>query len=180
MFSIAESRLKQLGADFVRSNRGGLITFHGPGQLVAYPILNLPRFFGTEHSGKKLKVKGMKWYVNTLEEVVIRTLGNHFSTDAFRSPHTGVWVDRQNEKKICAMGVHNSDLVTCHGLALNCDIDLSWFDHIVPCGIEGKGVTSLTKELEKTITVQDVESKLVEEFENCFNCIIEQTDIKEF
>merc|ERR1711879_887441 len=115
------------------------------------------------------KLLGMKWYVDTLEEVVIRTLKNNYSIEAFRSPHTGVWVDSQDEKKICAMGVHNSDLVTCHGLALNCDIDLTWFDPIVPCGIEGKGVTSLSKQLLKTITVQDVESKLVTEFEHCFN-----------
>ena len=171
--------MTNLGAEFVRSNRGGLITFHGPGQLVAYPILNLAQFYRSEQSGKRLKLLGMKWYIDTLEEVVIQTLKNHFAIEGFRSPHTGVWVDPPEEKKICAMGVHNSDLVTCHGLALNCDIDLSWFDHIVPCGIEGKGVTSLTNQLQKTITVQETQSKLVKEFENYFSCIVDEVDIKD-
>ena len=178
-FLFTENRLTSLGAEFVRSNRGGLITFHGPGQLVAYPILNLAQFYRSEQSGKRLKLLGMKWYIDTLEEVVIQTLKNHFAIQAFRSPHTGVWVDFQEEKKICAMGVHNSDLVTCHGLALNCDIDLSWFDHIVPCGIEGKGVTSISNQVHKTITVQEVQSKLVKEFENCFSCIVDEVDIKD-
>ena len=89
-----------------------------------------------------------------------------------------MWVNKLNEKKICAMGVHNSDLVTCHGLALNCDIDLKWFDHIVPCGIEGKGVTSITNELQKSVTVQETETLLVESFENLFNCevLVENSD----
>merc|ERR1740131_609887 len=120
-----EERLKNLGADFVRSNRGGLITFHGPGQLVAYPILDLNQFIkDSDLSGKKRKLLSMKWYIETLEEVIIQTLKSGSNIEGFRSPHTGVWVNKSNEKKICAMGVHNSDLVTSHGLALNCDIDL--------------------------------------------------------
>merc|ERR1712043_10028 len=173
-----ELRLQNLGAEFYRSNRGGLITFHGPGQLVAYPILDLRQFVPntSNQSGMKLTLMGMKWYVDTLEEIVIQTLGKNFGLIGYRSPDTGVWVQDSEgkEKKICAMGVHNSDLVTCHGLALNCDIDLSWFDHIVPCGIEGKGVTSLTNQLQKTITVQETQSKLVKEFENCFSCIVDE------
>ena len=79
-------------------------------------------------------------------------------------------MNESNEQKICAMGVHNSDLVTCHGLALNCDIDLSWFHHIVPCGIEGKGVTSLSQELQRPVSVEEVQPLLVEQFETLFNC----------
>merc|ERR1712062_610462 len=159
-----ELRLKNLGAEFYRSNRGGLITFHGPGQLVAYPILDLNQFIkDSDLSGKKRKLLGMKWYIETLEEVIIQTLKSGFNIEGFRSPHTGVWVNKSNEKKICAMGVHNSDLVTSHGLALNCDIDLTWFDHIVPCGIEGKGVTSLSQEMSRTVGIQETQSYFFEQ-----------------
>ena len=114
----------------------------------------------------------MKWYVNTLEEIVIQTLQQNFDMYAFRSPDTGVWVDTQHEKKICAMGVHNSDLVTCHGLALNCNIDLTWFNHIVPCGIAGKGVTSLTQESNRKVTVEEVHPLILKQFEQYFNCTV--------
>ena len=124
---------------------------------------------------KRLKVLGMKCYVHDLEEVVIQTLKNGFGLKGFRSPHTGVWVDTIEEKKICAMGVHNSDLVTCHGLALNCDIDLKWFEKIVPCGIEGKGVTSLTQELHRQVSIQEAEIHLVDQFQRIFNCEIKTT-----
>lgn len=168
-----ESNLKNLGADFVRSNRGGLITFHGPGQLVAYPILDLRKFMTSINltSDKRLKLLGMKWYINTLEEVVIQTLKHGFDLHGFRSPNTGVWVGQEpQEMKICAMGVHNNDLVTCHGLALNCNTDLSWFNHIVPCGIEGKGVTSLSQELKRQVPIAEAESVLIEQFSHLFNC----------
>jgi len=172
-----ETRLKNLGADFVRSNRGGLITFHGPGQLVAYPILDLNQFIkDSDLSGKKRKLLGMKWYIETLEEVIIQTLKSGFNIEGFRSPHTGVWVNKSNEKKICAMGVHNSDLVTSHGLALNCDIDLKWFDHIVPCGIEGKGVTSLSQEMNRTVGIQETQSHFFEQFEKLYSCRIIEND----
>ena len=166
-----------MGAEFVRSNRGGLITFHGPGQLVAYPILDLRQFVNLKQAdkrSKRLHLLGMKWYVNTLEEVVIQTLKKGFNIEAFRSPHTGVWVQhREQEKKICAMGIHSKDLVTCHGLALNYDIDLSWYHHIVPCGIEDKGVTSLSQHLQRPVSVQDVEPHLLKQFEECFGCQID-------
>ena len=163
---------------YFRSNRGGLITFHGPGQLVAYPILDLRQFVSSSHTGKRLTLLGMKWYVDTLEEIVIRTLDKNYEISAFRSPDTGVWVDAKNEKKICAMGVHNSDLVTCHGLALNRNTDMSWFNHIVPCGIVGKGVTSLSKELDRDVIVDEVDPLLVEQFEENLNCDIKEVEVE--
>ena len=176
--AIEEKRLKDLGADFVRTNRGGLITFHGHGQLVAYPILDLRQFFlpsGAKETScnvsKKAKVLGMRCYVDQLEETVIKTLKVGFGIEGHRSPDTGVWVGRDDhESKICAMGVHNSDLVTCHGLAMNCNVDLRWFGHIVPCGIIGKGVTSITEQLGREVTIQDAEEPLLYQFQDCFGC----------
>ena len=161
-----EERLVRLGAEFVRTNRGGLITFHGPGQLVCYPILNL-RDFAPQNTTRKALL-GMKWYVHTLEQMVIELLAS-LGVTGVRSPHTGVWV---GQNKICAMGVHSSDLVTSHGLALNCNTDLAWFNHIVPCGITdvGTGVTSLTKELAVPVTIEDVEDKLLDHFRKAFSC----------
>lgn len=166
-----ETRLKNLGADFVRTNRGGLITYHGPGQLVAYPILNL-RDFAPESSRRKALL-GMKWYVHTLEQMVIDLI-SQWGLKGIRSPHTGVWV---GNSKICAMGVHSSNLVTSHGLALNCDTDLAWFNNIVPCGIEGAGVTSLTEQRTNgRIGVEEVEEKLVHQFSETFKCEIKVVD----
>jgi len=141
-----EERLVRLGAEFVRTNRGGLITFHGPGQLVCYPILNL-RDFAPPTTKRKVLL----------------------GTSEVKTPHTGVWV---GQNKICAMGVHSNDLVTSHGIALNCDTDLVWFDHIVPCGITevGTGVTSLSKELATSVTIGDVEDKLIGHFRKAFSC----------
>ena len=178
-----------LGADFVETDRGGLITFHGPGQLVVYPILDLKNFVpnNTLFRGKKANLVGMRWYVDTLEQTVINMLKEHYSLEAHRSPHTGVWLgneEKGDERKICAMGVHNSQLVTSHGLALNCNTDLAWFDHIVPCGIEGKGVTSITKELpmieEEEITVENAIPHLISSFQNSFSCDIKERDNSEF
>lgn len=156
-----EEKLKQLGADFVKTNRGGLITFHGPGQLVAYPILNL-----------KLFRPSMRWYVDRLEELVIR-LCIKYSLPAMRSPHTGVWI---GERKICAIGVHGSRFVTTHGLAINCNTDLSWYSHIVPCGIVGKGVTSLSLELNREVETKEVIPRFLECFKEQFECnLVEKT-----
>uniref|UniRef100_A0A8C1II11 lipoyl(octanoyl) transferase n=1 Tax=Cyprinus carpio TaxID=7962 RepID=A0A8C1II11_CYPCA len=110
-------------------SRGGLITFHGPGQLVCYPVLNLGCFR-----------KSVRWYVCELERTVIKTCGQ-FGIEASTSPDTGVWA---GDNKICAIGIHCGRYITSHGLALNCNTDMSWFDNIVPCGIMGKGVTSLS------------------------------------
>ena len=171
-----ERRLRGLGADFVRSNRGGLITFHGPGQLVAYPILNLAEFLPVATARKA--ILGVKWYVERLEQTVIDACGE-VGVEAVRSPpHPGVWVPGQPEEKVCALGVHSSNLVTSHGLALNCDVDLEWFAHIVPCGIPDRGVTSLTRVLGRRVTTEEVLPILVRNFENSFECkvVLEDTD----
>lgn len=146
--------LQRLGADYYETNRGGLITFHGPGQLVAYPILNLEKFRPS-----------VRWYVSQLEDAIISTC-KHFKLDGYRSPYTGVWV---NDKKICAMGIHVSQHLTSHGLALNCNTDLKWFQHIVPCGIVGKGVTSLSVECKKNISIKDTTDIFLKCFTNQFD-----------
>ena len=143
--------LEQKGIQFFKTNRGGDITFHGPGQLVAYPIFDLDNFFTDIHK-----------YLRFLEEAIIKTL-EEFGLSATRSPgETGVWLDEGTPfaRKICAMGVRASRWVTMHGLALNLNTDLSYFDHIVPCGIQGKGVTSLAKELGKPVDAESVKEKL--------------------
>ncbi|KAL3285585.1 hypothetical protein HHI36_000115 [Cryptolaemus montrouzieri] len=151
-----EKRLRDLGADFYRTNRGGLITFHGPGQLIAYPILNL-KFF-------KLT---MKCYVASLEKSVINLCKN-LNLDAYTCEHTGVWID---DKKVCAIGVHGSRYITTHGLALNCSVDvLHWFKHIIPCGLEGKGVTSLSYELKKNYSVDEAAELFIKNFCDTFKC----------
>ncbi|CAL7950838.1 unnamed protein product [Xylocopa violacea] len=160
-----EERLKNLGAEFFRTNRGGLITFHGPGQLVAYPILNLKQFKSS-----------IKWYVCQIEEMIIR-LCAELGIKGEKSPNTGVWV---NDKKICAIGVHGSRYVTTHGLALNCNTDLNWFNHIVPCGIKGKGVTSISQELNINVTIQDVLPLLKNAFQDQFRCSLIEYSAEEY
>jgi len=156
-----EQRLINLGAEFYRTNRGGLITFHGPGQLVAYPILNLNGF-----------TKSMKWYICKLEETIIQMCKSSFGIKAVRSSDTGVWVDNN---KICAIGVHGRRYVTTHGLALNCDVDLKWFTHVVPCGIRDKGVTSLTSILERNVPTKDVIVPFLDSFAIQFSCNLNPT-----
>lgn len=123
-----EEYLREKGADFYRVNRGGLITYHGPGQLVAYPILRLER----RHASR--------WYVDQLEAAIIDLL-KEFNLKGETSPHTGVWI---GDNKICAMGINAENEITSHGLAINCNTDMSWYGNIVPCGIVDKGVTSLS------------------------------------
>lgn len=156
---LEQKALEQKGIEFYQTNRGGDITFHGPGQLVVYPILDLDNFFTDIHK-----------YLRFLEEAVIGTL-KEYGLKATRSPgETGVWLDVGTPfaRKICAMGVRASRWVTMHGLALNLNTDLGYFDHIVPCGITGKGVTSLAKELGKEIDVERVKEKFKIHFENLF------------
>nr|XP_043871408.1 putative lipoyltransferase 2, mitochondrial [Solea senegalensis] len=148
-------RLRLLGADVHRTNRGGLITFHGPGQLVCYPVLNLGNF-----------TKSVRWYVCELEKTII-SVCRRFGIEASTSPHTGVWV---GDQKICAIGIHCGRYITSHGLALNCNTDMSWFSHIVPCGIEGKGVTSLSVKLQRDVSVEDTIPHLLDAFRQHFNC----------
>ncbi|CAG9575710.1 unnamed protein product [Danaus chrysippus] len=152
-------RLKNLGAEFKKTNRGGLITFHNPGQLIAYPIINLKHY-----------KTSVKWYVNSLEETVIR-LCEELGVKAKRSPHTGVWVE---ENKIAAIGIHASRYVTTHGIAINCDNDLSWFQHIDPCGIADKGVTSLSKETGIEYTTEKITPIFLRNFEDVFQCKSEE------
>ncbi|XP_051881864.1 putative lipoyltransferase 2, mitochondrial [Pristis pectinata] len=154
-----EERLKGLGAEFYQANRGGLITFHGPGQLVCYPILNLAHFR-----------KSVRWYVGELERTTIQ-LCHKFGIKAETSPETGVWV---GNNKICAIGIHCGRYITSHGLALNCNTDLLWFSHITPCGIEGKGVTSLSQVLKREVTVSEAVEPFLETFAEQFNCTLRQ------
>ncbi|XP_064086908.1 octanoyl-[acyl-carrier-protein]:protein N-octanoyltransferase LIPT2, mitochondrial-like [Macrobrachium nipponense] len=149
-----ETRLRSLGAEFYRTNRGGLITFHGPGQMVAYPILHLASF-----------QPGIKWYVCALERTIIRTCRS-LDVLANTSPHTGVWV---GDNKICAVGIQGRH-VTTHGIALNCNTELHWFQNIVPCGIPDKGVTTLSKELNRNVGVEEVVPHFLKAFADIFQC----------
>jgi lipoyl(octanoyl) transferase len=143
--------LAEKGIEFYQTNRGGDITFHGPGQLVVYPIFDLDNFFTDIHK-----------YLRFLEEAVIETLKEYGLNGSRSQGETGVWLEVGTPfaRKICAMGVRASRWVTMHGLAFNINTDLSYFDHIVPCGIQGKGVTSLSKELRREIGLEEVKEKL--------------------
>ena len=148
---VNEDYLKSRGATFHKINRGGDITYHGPGQIVGYPILDLDNFFTDIHK-----------YLRFLEEAVILTL-KEYGLDSERSPgETGVWFDVGTPKarKICALGVKSSRWVTMHGFAFNVNSDLSYFGNIIPCGITDKSVTSLQKELGKEINMNEVRNKL--------------------
>ncbi|MBT8272427.1 MAG: lipoyl(octanoyl) transferase LipB [Bacteroidia bacterium] len=164
-----EDQLKQKGAKFYKINRGGDITYHGPGQIVGYPILDLDNFFTDIHK-----------YLRFLEEMIIRTLAE-YGLKADRSPgETGVWLDVGTPfaRKICAMGVRASRWVTMHGFALNINANLGYFDNIVPCGIRGKAVTSLNVELGlETVPMDEVKSKLLQHFETLFEAEIKKPEI---
>jgi len=155
-----EKTLKEKNISFYKSNRGGDITYHGPGQIVGYPILDLDHF-----------VTDIHLYMRNLEEVIILTLAD-YGIDAGRIPKlTGVWLDYQsmkNPRKICAMGVKMSRWVTMHGFALNVNSDLSYFNHIVPCGIADKAVTSMEAELGKSLNMIEIENRLLKYFINIF------------
>ena len=156
---IDNSILAERGIDYIKTNRGGDITFHGPGQLVVYPILDLDNFFTDIHK-----------YLRNLEEVIIHTLSD-FGIKGQRSPgETGVWldIDTPYARKICAMGIRASRWVTMHGFALNINTDLSYFDSIIPCGISEKSVTSMRKEVGKEIPFEKVVSKIKIHFESQF------------
>ncbi len=156
----SEAELDRLGATFVPVDRGGDITFHGPGQVVVYPILDLDRLYTPE--GESLH--DLHRYLRELEEAVIRTCAEWEVTADRVAGRTGVWVGpdaRGDERKVCAMGVRCSRWVTMHGLALNVTTDLGWFDRIVPCGIDDRGVTSLARESDRPATFDAVADRLL-------------------
>ncbi len=156
---VSNEKLKELGVSFYETNRGGDITYHGPGQIVGYPNLDLEEFF-----------TDIGRYMRSLEEVIIRTLAE-YGIPSERDPKaTGVWIDKglSTARKICAMGVKTSRWVTLHGFALNVNTDLTFFDHIVPCGIVDKGVTSIQSELGESISEDEVKTKIQRHFEDIF------------
>ena len=159
-----EKELDKKGIKFIKTNRGGDITYHGPGQLVCYPVFDLENFYTDIHR-----------YLRDLEEIIVRTL-DHFGIVAFGNPNeTGVWLDigSKNERKICAMGIKVSRWVTMHGLALNVNTDLSYFEGIIPCGINNKGVTSINNELSQKVDLKKVREIMIKNFEKKFNVIID-------
>jgi lipoyl(octanoyl) transferase len=157
--------LSQRGVEVFESDRGGDVTFHGPGQLVGYPIFDLRGF--PAHDGKRHTL-GVIEYVRRLEEVLIRTCADFGIPSKRISGLTGVWTDQNIEAKIAALGVHISRGVTSHGLALNVNTDLSYFNLIVPCGIESKAVTSMEKELGRKIQFEGVANSVSRNFGQVF------------
>lgn len=157
---LSEKQLQDKGATFYKINRGGDITYHGPGQIVGYPILDLENFFTDIHK-----------YLRFLEEVIILTLAEYDITGTRSEGETGVWLDVGTPfaRKICAMGVRASRWVTMHGFALNVNANLGYFDNIIPCGIKGKAVTSLQVELGvESVNEQEVKEKIQKHFSRLF------------
>jgi lipoyl(octanoyl) transferase len=156
---INEQQLKEKEATYYKINRGGDITYHGPGQIVGYPILDLENFFTDIHK-----------YLRFLEEVIIKTLAEYGIKGERSDGETGVWIDTGTPfaRKICAMGIRSSRWVTMHGFALNVNTNLGYFDHIIPCGIRGKAVTSLEVELGRKIELSEVKEKILNHFKDLF------------
>lgn len=165
---ISEAERKEKQIEYFHINRGGDITFHGPGQIVGYPILDLERI-----------KTDIGWYLRSIEEVIILTLREYGITAGRSSGETGVWIDagiKGRERKICAMGIRISRWITLHGFALNVNTDLAYFNHIVPCGILNKQVTSMQKELGFAPDMGEVKNKLLFHFEQIFDIkIVNQT-----
>ncbi|WP_340077878.1 lipoyl(octanoyl) transferase LipB [Leptobacterium sp. I13] len=161
-----EQQLAEKGATFYKINRGGDITYHGPGQIVGYPILDLDNFFTDIHK-----------YLRFLEEVIILTLAEYGLKATRSNGETGVWldVDTPFARKICAMGVRASRWVTMHGFALNVNANLGYFDNIIPCGIRGKAVTSLNVELGiKEVAMEEVKEKILKHFSVLFEAVLKK------
>lgn len=156
---IHSEKLKEINADFIKTNRGGDITYHGLGQIVGYPILDLENFFTDIHL-----------YMRNLEEIIILTMADYGLKGERSKGETGVWLDvgKPYARKICAMGVKASRWVTIHGFAFNVNTDMRYFDYIVPCGIKDKQVTSLERELEQKIPLSEVKEKIKIYFEEVF------------
>jgi lipoyl(octanoyl) transferase len=159
---IGDERMREKGVQFFRTNRGGDITFHGPGQLVGYPILDLEKFY-----------TDIGRYLRNLEEVTILVLAEFGIRGDRSAGETGVWIEpgiKGRERKICAIGVRCSRWITMHGFALNINTDLSYFRDIVPCGIQDKQVTSLEKELGRPVDTEAVKAAWLRRFEEVFGC----------
>lgn len=167
---ISEEQLAVVNAKFYKINRGGDITYHGPGQIVGYPILDLENFFTDIHK-----------YMRLLEEMIILTLAEYGLKAERSKGETGVWLDVGTPfaRKICAMGVRASRWVTMHGFALNVNTNLGYFDNMIPCGIKGKAVTSLNVELgQSEISIEDVKAKLLKHFLVLFEAEVkEKTEV---
>lgn len=150
-----EQQLEEKGITFFKINRGGDITYHGPGQIVGYPILDLENFFTDIHK-----------YLRLLEETIILTIAEYGLKGTRSEGETGVWLDVSTPfaRKICALGVRASRWITMHGFALNVNTNLGYFDHIIPCGIRGKAVTSMQAELGKEINIEEVKEKIKKHF----------------
>jgi len=163
---LTAEEIEEKGIAFYKTNRGGDITFHGPQQLVGYPILDLEKFY-----------TDIGRYLRSLEEVIILTLAD-YGLAGERSPgETGVWLDAAvpgKERKICAMGVRCSRWITMHGFAFNVNTDLRYFEHIIPCGIRNKEVTSLEKELGRTISMEEVKERVKKNFEKIFESELQE------
>jgi lipoyl(octanoyl) transferase len=159
---VSDEQLKVLGIEYFHINRGGDITYHGLQQVVGYPIVDLDKF-----------KPDLGWYLRSLEELIIQVLAEYGLKGERSVGETGVWLDPQDPfvaRKICAMGIKCSRWITMHGFALNVNTDLSHFEFIVPCGIQGKTVTSLEKELGKKIDYEEVKQKIKFHFEAIFDC----------
>ena len=165
---IDEEMRSAKGIEFFRTNRGGDITYHGPGQIVGYPILDLEKFY--TDIGK---------YLRNIEEVAILTLADYGIKGDRSSGETGVWIDPEikgRERKICAIGVRTSRWITMHGFAFNVNTDLSHFNYIIPCGINNKQVTSLEKELDRKIDIEEVKERLRKNFEKVFDVEVKEEE----
>jgi lipoyl(octanoyl) transferase len=161
---LADKELKEKAIAFYHNNRGGDITYHGPGQVVGYPIIDLEQF-----------TPDIKKYMYSLEEVIIQTLLEYGIVGDRVEGSTGVWLDvnTRKERKICAFGVKTSRWITMHGWGLNVNTDLSYFNYIVPCGIANKGVTSMEKELGFPVNLSEIKEKLIRNFGAVFNADME-------
>jgi len=159
-----EKQLQEKNSTYYKINRGGDITYHGPGQLVAYPILDLDNFFTDIHK-----------YLRLLEETIINTLKEYGVESGRSKGETGVWLDEHDKlkaRKICAMGVRCSRWVTMHGWGFNVNSDLNYFENIIPCGINDKTVTSLNKELGREVDMNEIKEKLKKNFAKLFDAEI--------
>ena len=158
---LSQENLKSRGIEFFHTNRGGDITFHGPQQIVGYPVLDLEKFY-----------TDIGRFLRNIEEVIIGTLGEYGIKAGRSAGETGVWIDadvKGRERKICAIGVRSSRWITMHGFAFNVNTDLNYFNFIIPCGIQNKQVTSLQKELGCEVNIDEVKEKVKRNFEKVFN-----------